>query len=90
MGSPVYGRSCSTPPGLGSLTASYRPYWRCYFPNTAAIIYVIDASDHDRLQTSRTELLTMLSEEELRELELDHRKLEPSRAYFLMLPLSEI
>ena len=30
------------------------------------------------------------SEEELRELELDHRKLEPSRAYFLMLPLSEI
>lgn len=41
------------------------PYWRCYFPNTSAIIYVIDSSDHDRLQTSRTELLTMLSEEEL-------------------------
>ncbi|KZP12080.1 ARF SAR protein [Athelia psychrophila] len=45
--------------------SSIRPYWRCYFPNTSAIIYVIDSSDHDRLPTSRTELLTMLSEEEL-------------------------
>ncbi|KAI0307386.1 ARF/SAR [Multifurca ochricompacta] len=43
----------------------FRPYWRCYFPNTSAIIYVIDSSDHSRLQTSRSELLTMLSEEEL-------------------------
>lgn len=43
-----------------------RPYWRCYFPNTSAIIYVIDACDHARLTTSRTELLTMLSEEELK------------------------
>jgi hypothetical protein len=42
-----------------------RPYWRCYFPNTAAIIYVIDASDGARLPTSRSELLTMLSEDEL-------------------------
>ncbi|KAK7061470.1 small monomeric GTPase [Favolaschia claudopus] len=45
--------------------SSIRPYWRCYFPNTAALIYVIDSSDHTRLTTSRTELLTMLSEEEL-------------------------
>ncbi|EIN10341.1 ARF/SAR [Punctularia strigosozonata HHB-11173 SS5] len=45
--------------------SSIRPYWRCYFPNTSAIIYVIDSSDHARLATSRTELLTMLSEEEL-------------------------
>jgi len=45
--------------------SSIRPYWRCYFPNTSAIIYVIDSSDHSRLQTSRSELLTMLSEEEL-------------------------
>lgn len=42
-----------------------RPYWRCYFPNTSAIIYVIDSSDTARLPTSRSELLTMLSEEEL-------------------------
>jgi len=45
--------------------SSIRPYWRCYFPNTSAIIYVIDSSDTTRLQTSRSELLTMLSEEEL-------------------------
>lgn len=45
--------------------SSIRPYWRCYFPNTSAIIYVIDSSDVDRLQTSRSELLTMLNEEEL-------------------------
>ncbi|KAI0347482.1 ARF/SAR superfamily [Trametopsis cervina] len=45
--------------------SSIRPYWRCYFPNTSAIIYVIDSSDRDRLPTSRTELLTMLSEDEL-------------------------
>jgi ADP-ribosylation factor-like protein 1 len=48
-----------------SLTQRSRPYWRCYFPNTSAIIYVIDSSDTPRLQTSRSELLTMLSEEEL-------------------------
>jgi signal recognition particle receptor subunit beta len=31
-----------------------------------AIIYVIDSSDHARLPTSRSELLTMLSEDELK------------------------
>lgn len=36
------------------------------FFSQQAIIYVIDASDVARLPTSRTELLTMLSEEELR------------------------
>ncbi|RDB23190.1 ADP-ribosylation factor 3 [Hypsizygus marmoreus] len=46
--------------------SSIRPYWRCYFPNTSAIIYVIDSADHQRLTTSRTELLTMLSEDELK------------------------
>lgn len=34
--------------------------------NRQAIIYVIDASDVARLPTSRSELLTMLSEEELK------------------------
>lgn len=47
------------------LISGERPYWRCYFPNTSAIIYVIDSSDAARLKTSRTELLTMLAEEEL-------------------------
>ncbi|MFO0131149.1 MAG: ADP-ribosylation factor-like protein [bacterium] len=26
-----------------------RPYWRSYYPNTNAIIYVIDSSDRARL-----------------------------------------
>ena len=47
-----------------------RPYWRCYFPNTSAIIYVIDSADSNRLTTSRTELLTMLAEDELKEVPL--------------------
>lgn len=51
-------------------TTINRPYWRCYFANTAAIIYVIDSSDHDRLKTSRSELLTMLGEDELRDVPL--------------------
>lgn len=51
---------------LFSINDHSRPYWRCYFPNTSAIIYVIDSADTARLSTSRTELLTMLSEEELK------------------------
>lgn len=47
-----------------------RPYWRCYYPQTSAIIFVIDSSDVDRLPVSRAELLTMLAEEELREVPL--------------------
>lgn len=43
-----------------------RPYWRCYFENTSAIIFVIDSSDRDRLDISKAELMTLLSEEELR------------------------
>ncbi|MCO5596070.1 hypothetical protein L7F22_050128 [Adiantum nelumboides] len=31
-----------------------------------AIIYVVDSADHERLATSRAELLAMLSEEELK------------------------
>ncbi|KAF7301493.1 Small monomeric GTPase [Mycena indigotica] len=56
-----------SPPPSPRLNVPFpRPYWRCYFPNTSSIIYVIDSSDHSRLTTSRTELLTMLSEEELK------------------------
>ena len=28
---------------------SLRPYWRFYYQNTPAIIYVIDSTDHERL-----------------------------------------
>ncbi|KIM27602.1 hypothetical protein M408DRAFT_330030 [Serendipita vermifera MAFF 305830] len=46
--------------------SSIRSYWRCYFQNTSAIIYVIDSSDKDRLKTAKSELLSVLDEDELR------------------------
>ena len=49
---------------LGGQTA-IRPYWRCYYPNTDAIIFVVDSADTDRIKTARTELMGMLEEEEL-------------------------
>merc|ERR1712025_929563 len=51
---------------LGGQT-SIRPYWRCYYANTDAIIYVVDSMDRDRIGISKTELLTMLEEDELKQ-----------------------
>ncbi|CAG8450998.1 6855_t:CDS:2 [Ambispora leptoticha] len=51
---------------LGGQT-SIRPYWRCYYANTDAVIYVVDSVDRDRINTAREELHAMLEEEELRE-----------------------
>jgi len=45
--------------------SSIRPYWRCYFPDTNAVVYVVDSLDRDRLPDSREELTLMLEEEEL-------------------------
>lgn len=49
---------------LGGQT-SIRPYWRCYYSNTDAIIYVVDSMDRDRVGISKQELVSMLEEEEL-------------------------
>ncbi|GMH67098.1 hypothetical protein TrLO_g1845 [Triparma laevis f. longispina] len=49
---------------LGGQT-SIRPYWRCYYPNTDAIIFVVDSADTERLAVARQELTAMLQEEEL-------------------------
>ncbi|KAL2749539.1 ADP-ribosylation factor-like protein 1 [Vespula maculifrons] len=49
---------------LGGQT-SIRPYWRCYYSNTDAIIYVVDSADRDRIGISKDELIYMLGEEEL-------------------------
>jgi len=38
----------------------FRPYWRCYYSNTDAIIYVVDSADRDRIGISKDELLAML------------------------------
>lgn len=44
---------------LGGQT-SIRPYWRCYYANTDAIIYVVDSMDQERMPSSKEELLSML------------------------------
>ncbi|KAL1172664.1 hypothetical protein V6Z11_A05G363700, partial [Gossypium hirsutum] len=44
---------------LGGQT-SIRPYWRCYFPNTQAIIYVVNSSDTDRIGIAKEEFHAIL------------------------------
>ncbi|KAJ0575745.1 putative small GTPase superfamily, ARF/SAR type, P-loop containing nucleoside triphosphate hydrolase [Helianthus annuus] len=39
-----------------------RPYWRCYFPNTQAIIYVVDSSDTERLVIAKEEFHAILED----------------------------
>merc|ERR1711934_641745 len=51
---------------LGGQT-SIRPYWRCYYQNTNAVIYVVDSADPDRIGISKQELMAMLEEEELKD-----------------------
>ena len=50
---------------LGGQT-SIRPYWRCYYANTDAIMYVVDSKDADRMSIAKEELGAMLEEEELK------------------------
>lgn len=51
---------------LGGQT-SIRPYWRCYYANTAAVVFVVDSTDIERLEMASEELSAMLGEEELRD-----------------------
>ena len=51
---------------LGGQT-SIRPYWRCYYQNTNAVIYVVDSADTERMGISKQELVTMREEEELKD-----------------------
>eukprot|EP00756_Hemistasia_phaeocysticola_P047084 Hpha_TRINITY_DN20982_c0_g1::TRINITY_DN20982_c0_g1_i1::g.139691::m.139691/K07942/ARL1; ADP-ribosylation factor-like protein 1 len=50
---------------LGGQT-SLRPLWRAYFQDTDALVWVLDAVDSRRLPLSRTELFSLLDEEELK------------------------
>eukprot|EP01063_Lacrimia_lanifica_P026282 TRINITY_DN3519_c0_g2_i1.p5 TRINITY_DN3519_c0_g2~~TRINITY_DN3519_c0_g2_i1.p5 ORF type:complete len:130 (+),score=43.52 TRINITY_DN3519_c0_g2_i1:66-455(+) len=43
-----------------------RPLWRCYYDGTDAIIWILDAVDGDRLGLSKSELYSLLDEEELK------------------------
>merc|ERR1711865_977724 len=42
-----------------------RPYWKNYFENTDALIYVVDSSDRKRLEEASTELAELLEEDKL-------------------------
>ncbi|KAG8346770.1 putative ADP ribosylation factor family Signal recognition particle [Trypanosoma vivax] len=46
--------------------ANIRPFWRCYFTDTDAIIYVVDSTDKDRMGVAKHELYSLLEEDELR------------------------
>ncbi|XP_059050553.1 ADP-ribosylation factor-like protein 3 isoform X1 [Achroia grisella] len=43
-----------------------RPYWRNYFENTDILIYVVDSSDHQRLEETSQELTELLQDDKLR------------------------
>nr|ACA09647.1 putative ADP-ribosylation factor-like protein 1 [Starmerella bombicola] len=49
---------------LGGQT-TIRPYWRCYYQGTQAVVFVVDSTDKDRMETSAAELKMMLDEDEL-------------------------
>lgn len=54
---------------LGGQT-SIRPFWRCYYPNTHAIIFVVDSADRDRIDGAKKELHLILEEEEMKNVTL--------------------
>lgn len=60
-----YHLSCSTQRSRPSGTIRIR-YWRCYYSNTDAIIYVVDSADRERIGISKEELISMLEEDELK------------------------
>jgi len=44
-----------------------RPLWRHYYDDTDGLIYVVDAADRSRIQTSKKEFFGILAEETLRD-----------------------
>jgi ADP-ribosylation factor-like protein 1 len=50
---------------LGGQTG-LRPYWRCYYQDTNAVIFVVDSADRERIEIAKQELELMLQEEELK------------------------
>jgi len=44
-----------------------RPLWKHYYLNTQAVIFVLDASNQDRLGEAHSELVKLLSEKELKD-----------------------
>ena len=46
--------------------SEFRPYWKCYYEKTDAIIFVIDSTDKDRLDIAKQELLFLIKEDDLK------------------------
>ncbi|NP_001017707.1 ADP-ribosylation factor 4b [Danio rerio] len=44
-----------------------RRLWRHYYQNTKGLIFVVDSSDRDRIETAAEELKMMLAEDEMRD-----------------------
>lgn len=49
----------------GAGQKAIRPYWRNYFDQTDALVYVIDCSDRRRIDETGAELESLLQEERL-------------------------
>ncbi|KAK9966891.1 hypothetical protein ABG768_003977 [Culter alburnus] len=47
-----------------------RRLWRHYYQNTKGLIFVVDSSDQDRIETASEELKKMLAEDEMRDVVL--------------------
>lgn len=45
---------------------SIRPYWRSYYQEQEAVIFVVDSCDADRMQIAKRELMNIIEEEELK------------------------
>merc|ERR1712176_838400 len=43
------------------------PLWRQYFQGTKGLIYVVDSSDHDRIEDARDELTKIINEDAMRD-----------------------
>uniref|UniRef100_A0A8C2DDR6 ADP-ribosylation factor n=1 Tax=Cyprinus carpio TaxID=7962 RepID=A0A8C2DDR6_CYPCA len=44
-----------------------RGLWKYYYQHTEGLIFVVDSSDHDRIETAAEELNAMLEEDEMRD-----------------------
>lgn len=45
---------------------SIRPYWRSYYQEQEAVIFVVDSCDHERMQIAKRELMSIIEEDELK------------------------
>merc|ERR1719330_826941 len=47
-----------------------RPLWRHYYQGTQGLIFIIDSSDHDRVEDAREELISLVNADEMRDVAL--------------------